>query len=107
MAQKVSITLVDDIDGTSAAETLTFGLDGRQYEIDLNKKNAQKLRAALSGYVQVARATGKAKVQRTKTSSGPSAKEVRAWAQEQGIEVPAQGRVPKALVEQYVGQSKR
>jgi len=47
MAQKVHITLEDDLDGGDATETVSFGLDGRSYEIDLNDKNAGKLRKAL------------------------------------------------------------
>ena len=55
MAQKVSIVLVDDLDGSEAAETISFGLDGTNYEIDLNDANASALREALSGYVGHAR----------------------------------------------------
>ncbi|MFL5999627.1 MAG: histone-like nucleoid-structuring protein Lsr2, partial [Streptomyces sp.] len=33
MAQKVVVTLFDDIDGSEAAETIAFGLDGKSYEI--------------------------------------------------------------------------
>ena len=55
MAQKVNIVLIDDIDGSDAVETVTFGLDGTSYEIDLNKKNAAALRDALAGYVGNAR----------------------------------------------------
>ena len=55
MAQKVNIVLVDDLDGTEATETVTFGLDGSTYEIDLNDANAAALREALSGYVGHAR----------------------------------------------------
>ena len=55
MAQKVHIVLVDDLDGSDASETVSFGLDGTSYEIDLNDKNAAALRDALSGYVGHAR----------------------------------------------------
>ena len=55
MAQKVHIVLVDDLDGTEATETVSFGLDGTSYEIDLNDKNAAALRDALAGYVGHAR----------------------------------------------------
>ena len=48
MAQRVNIVLVDDIDGSDATETVSFGLDGTSYEIDLNDKNAAKLRDALA-----------------------------------------------------------
>ena len=51
MAQKVHIVLEDDIDGSEADETVTFGLDGTTYEIDLNDKNAAALRDALAAYV--------------------------------------------------------
>ena len=55
MAQKVNIVLIDDIDQSDAEETVTFGLDGKEYAIDLNTKNAQALRDALAPYVGHAR----------------------------------------------------
>ena len=51
MAQKVQVILVDDLDGGEAEETVKFGLDGANYEIDLSNSNAQKLRSALAQYV--------------------------------------------------------
>ena len=60
MAQKVNIVLVDDIDGTDATETVSFGLDGTTYEIDLNDANAAALRDALAAYVGHARKVGAA-----------------------------------------------
>lgn len=35
------------------------------------------------------------------TDTTPVPKDVRAWAAEQGIEVPARGKLPDAVVEQY------
>ncbi|MET9943255.1 histone-like nucleoid-structuring protein Lsr2, partial [Streptomyces halstedii] len=55
MAQRVVVTLSDDIDGGTAAETVTFALDGRTYEIDLNPANAKKLRKALAPYMAAGR----------------------------------------------------
>jgi len=55
MAQKVNIVLVDDIDQSEAEETVSFALDGKEYAIDLNSKNAGKLRDALAPYVAHAR----------------------------------------------------
>ena len=43
MAQKVQTLFVDDIDGSDADGTIRFGLDGTDYEIDLNAENAQAL----------------------------------------------------------------
>ena len=51
MAHQTSVTLVDDLDGGKAAETVVFGLDGASYEIDLSKKNAGTLRKALTEFV--------------------------------------------------------
>ena len=58
MAQKVHIVLEDDLDGSPATETVSFGLDGKTYEIDLNDKNAGKLRDALAQYVGAGRSAG-------------------------------------------------
>ena len=65
MAQKVQVTLVDDLDGSSADETLTFGLDGVSYEIDLSKGNAKKFRDSLNAYVGAARRSGRAAARRS------------------------------------------
>src|SRR3712207_9028086 len=58
MAQKVTVTLVDDLDGGKAEETVGFGLDGVSYEIDLSSSNAGKLRDALADFVASARKAG-------------------------------------------------
>lgn len=59
MAKKVTVTLVDDFDGSGAAdETVEFGLDGVTYEIDLSTKNATKLRGDLKQWVAAGRRVG-------------------------------------------------
>lgn len=96
MAQRVNIVLVDDIDGSDATETVSFGLDGTSYEIDLNDKNAAALRDALAGYVGHSRKVGAASRRGKKSSasqSGPSAREIRDWARSNGYDVPDRGRV--------------
>ena len=40
MAQKVEVHLEDDLDGGPADDTVTFALDGKDYEIDLSTANA-------------------------------------------------------------------
>lgn len=104
MAQKVEILLVDDLDQTEAQETITFGLDGHGYEIDLNKKNAEKLRKALAPFVDNARrTTSKVSRRQSKGSSanGVSPKEIRMWAQQNGMECPDRGRIPAEVSEAY------
>src|SRR6187549_1747899 len=98
MAQKVHIVLVDDLDGSEATDSVSFGLDGTSYEIDLNEANAAALREALSGYVGHARKVGSARRSGRKSSSaaattdGASAKEIRDWARSNGYDVPDRGR---------------
>ena len=58
MAQKIQTLFIDDLDGSAAEGTVRFGLDGTEYEIDLNAEHAQALRDALSRYVQAARRAG-------------------------------------------------
>lgn len=105
MAQKVHIVLVDDIDQSEAEETVTFGLDGKDYAIDLNEKNARALRDALALYVGHARSVGGRSSRRSsasKTSGGPAPSEIRAWARDNGFDVPERGRVSAEVREAYV-----
>ncbi|HET9501297.1 MAG TPA: Lsr2 family protein [Marmoricola sp.] len=105
MAQKVNIILVDDIDGTDADETVSFALDGTDYEIDVTEKNAQKLRDALAPFVAHARkATGRGRrgrAARTSPAGGPTPAEIRAWARDNGMDVPERGRVSEAVRQAY------
>ncbi|GAA2161079.1 Lsr2 protein [Humibacillus xanthopallidus] len=100
MAHKMITTLVDDIDGTEAAETVSFGLDGRSYEIDLSEKNAKALRASLGHWTARARTSGRpARTRQTVATAGASRNaEIRAWAHSNGRSVPARGRIPQGVV---------
>ena len=101
MAQQVNIVLVDDIDGSNAEETVSFALDGKEYEIDLSAKNAGKLRDALAPYVGHARkAAGRRRGGRG-GSNGPSPADIRAWARDNGFDVPDRGRVSSEVREAY------
>ena len=104
MAQKVNIVLVDDLDGTEATETVSFGLDGTSYEIDLNDDNASALREALSGYVGHARKVsggGRRGRKSGASSSSSNTKDVREWAKSQGMEVSERGRISADVQQAY------
>jgi hypothetical protein len=60
MAQNIIIELIDDIDGGKADQTVSFALDSKSYEIDLNKKNAEKLRKAIEPFIAKARSASRA-----------------------------------------------
>jgi hypothetical protein len=104
MAQKVHIVLEDDLDGSDATQTVSFGLDGTSYEIDLNDKNASALRDALATYVGHGRkVSGARRGRRSPASSGTghSAKEIRDWARSNGHKVPERGRIPGEVREAF------
>jgi nucleoid-associated protein Lsr2 len=106
MAQKIQTVFVDDLDGSEAEGTVRFGLDGAEYEIDLNADHAQALRETLAPYVRSARRAGggarrSARASRRASASGLNTTEVREWAKAQGIDVKDRGRVPAELVVKF------
>lgn len=104
MATRTVTQLLDDITGQNADETVSFGLDGVDYEIDVNKKNAAALRKAFAPFQEVARRVGgrRAPAAMKKVASGVDSKAVRAWAASNGIELSERGRIPGHVIEQYV-----
>jgi nucleoid-associated protein Lsr2 len=108
MAQKVLVQLIDDLDGTSSDDvtTVQFGLDGVTYEIDLSDGNADRLRDMLADYVAAARRTGGRVRRGTRPGQGGGsanndASAIREWAQANGIELAARGRIPSHVAESY------
>lgn len=108
MAQRVQVELVDDLNGEVADETVRFGVDGTEYEIDLTEENAQKLRSVLSEYVDKGRkARGARKMQGgQQTGSGSRSKredtqKIRQWAQDNGYNPSSRGRITQSIVDAY------
>jgi hypothetical protein len=103
MAQKVTVELEDDLDGGPADETMRFGLDSTEYEIDLSEKTARTFRTQLAPFVEHARKAGRWPARRaTRTAAGRlHSGEVRAWAKDHEIAVSARGRIPASVIEQY------
>ncbi|SNR61993.1 Lsr2 protein [Haloechinothrix alba] len=110
MAQKVLVSLIDDLDGGEAEETVEFGLDGVTYQIDLSGENAEELRDALAQYIEHARRSGGRKKAGTKSSAASSRsasvdreqnQAIRAWARKNGYTVSDRGRIPSEVVDAY------
>ena len=107
MAQRTIVELTDDLTGDAAEETVTFGIDGKTYEIDLSEKNASALREALAAYVSAGRRAGgssgivKPRSGGKTNSDGYDPAAVRAWASSNGHAVSSRGRVSKELVEAF------
>ncbi len=106
MAQKIQTLFIDDLDGSAAEGTVRFGLDGTEYEIDLNAEHAKALRDALARYMGAARRVSGSvrrppRSGRRTSATGLNTTEVREWAKAQGIEVKDRGRVPAELVVKF------
>lgn len=115
MARTVRITLVDDLDGKELTpdegSTVTFSFEGKDYEIDLSTKNSAALEKALAKYIDAARRVTKAQATKGRNRTGRLAlveagdrtdpKVVRAWAQENGVELADRGRIPAEVMEKY------
>jgi hypothetical protein len=103
MAKTTVVTLTDDLDGTKADRTVSFGWDGATYEIDLSKKNASALEKALAPYLGAGRKVRGTAVRgrRTTGSAKTDLTTVRAWAKANGHQVSNRGRIPASVIEAY------
>jgi hypothetical protein len=118
LAQKVQVVLVDDLDGGTADETVSFSLDGAAYEIDLTTENAQKLRDQLAAYVGSARRVGgrggrgRSRGPRSGGTDaggrrsgggrrGGESAQIREWARNSGYQVSERGRISAEIRDAY------
>lgn len=108
VAQQVNVMLVDDIDGSEASETVSFGLDGRHFEIDLSENHAAQLRDALVSFVAAARRRdGGTRVRSSAPRSARPGNDrehtsaIREWARANGHTVSDRGRISKVVVDAY------
>ncbi len=117
MARTTVVQLTDDIDGSEADQTIEFSYKGKSYSLDLNDRNASELADVLASYIAAAEKAGGVQSRagsrssrsggsRSRSSdgsgaSGPDPKDVRVWADANGVQVSARGRIPASVIEQY------
>jgi hypothetical protein len=111
MAQKTIVQLIDDLDQGEADETVSFALDGTNYEIDLSEKNAKELRDTFARYVSAARKVSRGGGRasgggRSRPTGGgrmdrEQAGAIREWARRNGHQVSDRGRIPASVVNAY------
>ena len=104
MATKTSVVITDDLDGSAHAETVSFGVDGTNYEVDLGAKNRAKLEKALQPFAAAARrAPARARRRAASRAGGPRVDNgaVRAWARSAGLQVSERGRISADVLRQY------
>ena len=115
MAQRVQVLLVCDLhEGeVEGSETVTFGLDGAAYEIDVCDEHAAELRDSFSSYVGAARRAGRQAAAGARRAARPARAggaasadkqrtvDIREWARTSGHKVNERGRLPQSVVEAY------
>lgn len=118
MAQHTVVTLLDDLDGGEAAQTVSFAVDGTAYDIDLSTANAEAFQTPVAPYVSGARRAGRppagtSGAGRRRSGAAPARTDreqnaaVRDWASAQGIKVSARGRIPADVLDRYQTEAGR
>lgn len=113
MARRIIHQLIDDLTGKQADESVNFGIDGANYEIDLSADNAAALRGVLSPYAAAGQKVGKTPKPIPRQTTGyrrieldpvPDPKAMRTWAKAQGLRVNDRGRVHGKIEAAYNGR---
>ena len=119
VAKRVTTQLVDDIDGSviddESGETIAFSINGVDYEIDLNSKNANAFHHKLDYYIGHAIRVGGRK-RKPSPAVGPAAaanastparrdpeqtRAIRQWAFDKGHPISERGRIPADIEAAY------
>lgn len=110
MAKKTIVEIIDDIDGEpidSGGETIRFAVNGTEYSIDLNDKNATEFHRKIDYYIKHGERIGgrrRGSSVKPATQAGPddsSIREIRAWAKANGHVVASKGRISEDVVAAY------
>ena len=109
MAKQTTVTLIDDIDGSEADESVEFTIDGKSYEIDLSSANSARLRDALAPFIAAARRSGGRRSGSASAAPAPSRpstdrelnQAIREWAVKEGMKISERGRIPSTVLEAY------
>jgi hypothetical protein len=114
MARLTEVRLIDDLDSSPADESIVFGLDGTDYEIDLSSKHAKELRGALEKYISAAKRVGRGRGpsavrsgRRTSRADREQNQAIREWAQRKGLDVAPRGRIAQSILEQFHAEAAR
>jgi hypothetical protein len=110
MAQKVTVQLLDDFDGSEAVGTFEFTHKGVEYAVDLNQDRMNKYTEMFEYLTGVARVIkGKKRTaygSKKGTSVVGKTQEMREWLRANGHDVKDRGRVPGHLVDLWETRSR-
>ena len=106
MAKQTTVILVDDLDGSEAAEQVEFAVDGKSYEIDLSAENSAKLRDVLAPFISAARRRSGRRTTSPAAPARPASdrehnQAIREWAASQGMKISERGRIPTNVQQAY------
>jgi Lsr2 len=119
MSKATVEVLIDDLDGSEGAATVTLGWNGDWRELDLSKRNLASLSRTMDKYWKIGRpvsGSGRSSTRRSRPNKASSTratkarrdpKLIRAWATQNGIAVPARGRIPGDVEQQYSDRNRR
>jgi nucleoid-associated protein Lsr2 len=105
MAKTLVEVLVDDLDGTEAVESVRLGWNGQWRQLELSEKNLAALSKAIDRYWDAGRPVraeaAAARRRSTAATTGRDPRAIRVWAADNGIAVPARGRIPREIEDRY------
>lgn len=110
MAEETVTRLVDDLDGSDATQKVLLGLNGEWRALDLNDDNHDALVRALGSFwdaaLPVKGSSGTRQGRAPRGGTTPKQRDydlgiLREWAAEKKVAIPARGRIPGSVVEQY------
>lgn len=93
-----------DLSGKVNASTVTFGLNGSWYEIDLTQDEQEQLEKVLQTYVASGRKTlakDTLRKRQVPETTPEEREEIRAWAINEGYDLAQRGRIPKKIMRAY------
>jgi hypothetical protein len=106
MARELIVRLTDDLDGTAAVETVSFGFGGVDYEIDLSPGKVAELERAFRTWIEHSRklpggsqpgTAGGRSAARSGRRRAEDLSAMRAWARENGYQVSDRGRISREI----------
>lgn len=101
MARHIIETVTDDINNDEDATTVTFSVNGIDYEIDMAERSQAKFDKALAPFIGAARRVGG----RRKTGGSSSKRQdlaaAREWLRANGHQVSDRGRISAELMALY------
>jgi hypothetical protein len=100
MTKRMYKVVTDDLDGSSAAQAVSFSLDDRAYEIDLGSANRERMRKSLQPYIDAGRPVRRRSPARS-AAARLEAAAIRAWAVDQGLQVARRGRISLEVARKY------